>query len=72
MIVKCFHFKLEMFQVCLLPCLPRLPRENGGERGGDRPVRTREEQVQRRLEAQPGQLSSNTEKFCSEIIVIIR
>ena len=55
-----------MFEVRLLPGLPRLPREDGGERGGDRPVRTREEQVQRRLEAESGQNStifSNAENF---------
>ena len=57
------------FQVRLLPGLPRLPREDGGERGGDRPVRTREEQVQRRLEAEPGQ-HLNFYKFCSTKIYI--
>ena len=58
-----------MFEVRLLPCLPRLPREDGGERGGDRPVRTREEQVQRRLEAESGRKCRDISHFYSTILL---
>ena len=71
-----------MFEVRLLPGLPRLPREDGGERGGDRPVRAREEQVQRRLEAESGRkyrdishfyltILLKTPRIAGEIIMII-
>ena len=40
--------------VRVAPGVPRVPRADGGGRGGDRPVRAREEQAQRRVEAQPG------------------
>ena len=33
-------------KVCLIPRMPRVPREDCRESGGDHPVRAREEQVQ--------------------------
>ena len=43
-----------VLQVRVAPGVPRVPRADGGGGGGDHPVRAREEQTQRRVEAQPG------------------
>ena len=59
-----FHLK-----VCLVPGVPRVPREDRRERGGDHPVRTREEQVQRRLEAESGRKYRDISHFYLTILL---
>ena len=49
-------------KVCLVPGVPRVPREDRRERGGDYPVWAREEQVQWRLEAESSE-RGKLEKF---------